>query len=118
MIFVGFPDTLQSLPQQERQAITRAVERAACITNPAERQAITQAITGIIAARRREQMQAASNRHTERARRRLIGAHVPISLYNRCVRAAAADGNSLYRFTVNALLDACDAADAARRPRH
>lgn len=116
MIIVGFPDTLKSLPQQERQAIQDALNRAACITNPAERQAQLQAITAIVAARRREQLQRESNRRTERSRRRLIGAHVPISLYNRCTRAAAADGISLYRFTVNALIDACDAASAARRP--
>ena len=54
---IGYPDTLQALPQAERRAITNALDTAANITNPAERQALLQAITGVVAARRREQLQ-------------------------------------------------------------
>ena len=50
---IGYPETLQALPQAERRAITNALDTAANITNPAERQALLQAITGVVAARRR-----------------------------------------------------------------
>ena len=36
---IGYPETLQALPQAERRAITNALDTAANITNPAERQA-------------------------------------------------------------------------------
>lgn len=105
---IGYPETLQALPAAERRAMQQAIDTAANITNSAERQAAFQAITRIIAARRREQLQAASNRRTERARRHLIGAHVPIALYERCTDAADAEGVSLYRWVTSALEVACD----------
>ncbi len=109
---IGYPETLQALPQAERRALSNALDTAANITNPAERQALLQAITGVVAARRREQMQAASNRRTERARRHLIGAHVPLPLYQRCTQAAEDEGVSMYRWVMSALECACDRAEA------
>lgn len=109
---IGYPDTLQALPLAERRAITNALDTAANITNPAERQALLQAITGVVAARRREQLQRESNRRTERARRHLIGAHVPLALYQRCTQAAEDERVSLYRWVTSALEVACDRAEA------
>ena len=109
---IGYPETLRALPAAERRAIQQALDTAANITNPAERQALLQAITGVVAARRREQMQAASNRRTERARRHLIGAHVPLALYQRCTQAAEDEGVSMYRWVMSALECACDRAEA------
>jgi hypothetical protein len=57
-------------------------------------------------------MQAASNRRTERARRHLIGAHVPLALYQRCTQAAEDEGVSLYRWVTSALEVACDRAES------
>lgn len=112
MTFIGYPDTLQALPQAERRALSNALDSAANITNPAERQALLHAITGIVAARRREQLQRESNRRTERARRHLIGAHVPLALYERCTQAAEDEGVSMYRWVMSALECACDRAEA------
>ena len=109
---IGYPETLQALPQAERRALSNALDTAANITNPAERQALLQAITGVVAARRREQLQRESNRRTERARRHLIGAHVPLALYQRCTQAAEDEGTSLYRWVTSALECACDRAEA------
>lgn len=95
---VGFPDTLKSLPQAEQKALQTALDQAASITNQAQQQSVLQAITAVVAVRRREQMQKESNRRTERARRHLIGAHVPLKLYERCVEAAEGEAISLYRF--------------------
>lgn len=104
---VGFPDTLKNLPQAEQKALQTALDQAASITNQAQQQSVLQAITAVVAVRRREQMQKESNRRTERARRHLIGAHVPLELYERCVEAAEGEAISLYRFVVNALEAAC-----------
>ena len=104
---VGFPDTLKSLPQAEQKALQTALDQAASITNQAQQQSVLQAITAVVAVRRREQMQKESNRRTERARRHLIGAPVPLELYERCVEAAEGEAISLYRFVVNALEAAC-----------
>ena len=61
---VGFPDTLKSLPQAEQKALQTALDQAASITNQAQQQSVLQAITAVVAVRRREQMQKESNRRT------------------------------------------------------
>ena len=61
---VGFPDTLKSLPQAEQKALQTALDQAASITNQAQQQSVLQAITAVVAVRRREQMQKGSNRRT------------------------------------------------------
>lgn len=109
---IGYPETLQALPQAERRAISNALDTAANLSSPAERQAILQAITGVVAARRREQLQRESNRRTERTRRHLIGAHVPLDLYQRCTQAAEDEGVSMYRWVTSALECACDRAES------
>lgn len=108
---IGFPETLKNLPQAEQKALRAALDKAASISNQAEQQGVLQAITAVVAVRRREQMQRESNRKTERARRHLIGAHVPLELYERCAEAAEEEGISLYRFVVNALEAACQHHD-------
>ena len=103
----GHPETLQKMPQAERKAVQQALDTASSISNQAEQESVLKAITSIIEARRREQMQKESNRRTERGRRHLIGAHVPLALYERCAEAAEEESISLYRFVVNALEAAC-----------
>lgn len=58
-----------------------------------------------------------SDRRTDGARRKLVGARLPIEDAERCARCARLEGVSLYRFVVRALWDACVAAESAAAQR-
>lgn len=54
-----------------------------------------------------------SDARTDGARRKLVGARLPLADAERCTACAALEGVSLYRFVVRALAAACEAAEKA-----
>lgn len=59
----------------------------------------------------------ASDARTDGARRKLVGARLPLEDAERCRKCAELEGVSLYRFVVRALQVACETAETAAAQR-
>ena len=91
----------------ERQALAEAIRLAGKLENK-DRTGMLLALEKVaraaaIAARRRY-----SNARYEARRRRLVGAQVPLELYERGKRCAGQRGISVYAFVMEAIEEACD----------
>jgi len=64
-------------------------------------------VAAIGAARGRAVARQESDRRTDPARRRTVGARVPLEFYERVAACARREKSSLYRFTLNALEREC-----------
>ncbi len=92
----------------ERAALKAAMEAASAITMRWDRERMSDAVTEIGAAAGRDVRKAASDKRTDNARRKLVGARLPLADVERCRSCANAQGVSLYRFVAEALERACD----------
>ena len=97
----------ETLPTIERAAMYSAMVAARGLKRKKDRDFMLAKITGILAARGRFIQKSASDRRTDAARRRLVGARLPKDQAERCRACAALKGVSLYRFTVDALDTSC-----------
>lgn len=110
------------------------LRRAAAVLSADERRALADALRAAYALERgsadmvarlervalaaeRSGRRKASDRKTDGARRRLVGARIPIEDAERCANCARLEGVSLYRFVVRALWDACVEAETAAAQR-
>jgi len=59
----------------------------------------------------------ASDARTDGARRKLVGARLPLEDAERCRKCAELEGVSLYRFVVRAMQVACETAETAAAQR-
>lgn len=101
---------LGQISKEERDAVAAAMRRAAALRDGAD--AMTADILLIARASARHLRRRASDAATDGDRRMLVGARVPRSLAMRCRAAADAEGISLYRWTMNALLAALERSAA------
>jgi len=95
----------------ERAALKAAMEATSAITMRWDRERMFDAITEIGAAAGRDVRKAASDKRTDNARRKLVGARLPLAAAIRCRICANAQGVSLYRFVAEALERACEAVE-------
>ncbi len=94
----------------ERRALRRALEQAQRLRFGSAR--MVDCVAAIGAARGRAVARRESDRRTDTARRRTVGARVPLAFYERVVACAGREKISLYRFTLNALERECARVEA------
>ncbi len=95
----------------ERAALKAAMDAASAISMRWDRERMFDAVTEIGAAAGRDVRKAASDKRTDNARRKLVGARLPLAAVERCRSCANARGVSLYRFVSEALERACEAVE-------
>lgn len=96
---------VKDMSADEQKAIDRALVAAAKLPSGALR--MTELVADIGAARGREVMRRKSDERTEKARRGLVGARLPIEFVERVKVCAQSEGVSCYRFVADALMKAC-----------
>lgn len=99
------------LSADERRAIASALRAAYALEKGSAD--IVARLERVILAMERSGRRKASDRRTDSARRKLVGARIPVEDAERCAKCAQLEGVSLYRFVVRALWDACVTAENA-----
>lgn len=109
---------LDRLPADQRRAAARALLRLEG-RGPVPRARALEVVGDLVRAQARTNARRVSDARTDSARRTLVGARVPRADAERYRAAAAAEGVSLYAWTVAALNAHADriSVDAARRRR-
>lgn len=103
-----FREGLDAMGAPERDALKAAMEHAKARKDWAG----FTLVTNIAAAAGRSARQKESNARTEKRRRKLVGARLPLDQAARCASCAALLGLSRYRFASDALLRACRMVEA------
>ena len=103
-----FKEGLGSMTAPEREALKAAMEH----TKARKDWRGFALVTDIAAAAGRSARQRQSNAETEKRRRRLVGARLPLDQADRCAACAALLGLSRYRFAADALARACRVVEA------
>ena len=75
------------------------------------RSRMAEALDNFALAAMRADLKRASDRRTDAQRRKLVGARMPREMAQRCKACADALGVSLYRFSMDALEEACRKAE-------
>lgn len=99
----------------EKRAMVAALECLRDLKGPVRKMEECLADIGIAmqrTSRRRE-----SDARTDGARRKLVGARLPLEDAERCRKCAELEGVSLYRFVVRAMQVACETAETAAAQR-
>lgn len=97
----------------EREAMREAMRAAQDLEDAEEGERLLELITAIGAARGRTVEKRASDKRTDRTRRKLVGARLDRAQAQRCARCAQAAGVSCYRFAADALAAACERVEKA-----
>ena len=103
-----FQEGARAMTADEREAMRAALDAAMELKDPLERWNILDAIEGVGAAAGRSEQRRRSDAATDRKRRQLVGARMPIEIADRCRDCAARTGVSLYRWVYDALVKAME----------
>lgn len=103
-----FQAGLDAMSADERAAILAAMQHA----RKAESDKMLRLVTDIAAALGRTEARKESDKQTDKRRRLLIGARMPMKQALRCKACAALLGVSLYRFTIQAIERECRIVEA------
>lgn len=101
-----------AMSADEREAIKAAMRQAVTLRSKGESRRMTALITEIGAQRGRALQRRQSDVRTDKMRRKLVGARLPVEQAKRCKDCAASLGVSLYGFVLEALEDACKRVEA------
>lgn len=104
----------KQIPVDVKNAITKAMCEVESLPEGPQRTAILYALWDIYKANRRATARQESDRSTDRARRKLVGARIAQKDAKRCISCAQAMGESLYRFVVTALTVRCHDVERSR----
>ena len=100
---------------EEKRAMVAALECLKRLKGPVRQ--MEECLCDIGIAMQRTQLRRESDARTDKARRKTVGARLPMEEAQRCAACAELEGVSLYRFVVRALGAACDAAERAAAQR-
>lgn len=99
----------------EKRALIAALQCLKELRGPVRK--MEECLCDIGIAMQRTQRRRDSDAKTDKARRKTVGARLPLADAERCARCADLEGVSLYRFVVRALSVACESAEATAAQR-
>lgn len=103
-----FQEGAKAMTVDEREAMRAALDAAMELRDPLERWRILDAIEGVGSAKGRSGQRRRSDAVTDRKRRQLVGARIPIEIADRIRDCADRTGVSLYRWVYDALVKAME----------